>query len=429
MIRLLRRRFIWGAMTAFSILLILMIGGMVVISYFILERDSDRFLSMMLDDAAGYSQPAFPAMFGYEPRERMFPAGFYDIATDASGEIVSVQSRGIVEDAEISVQTYVAEILRTAGDSGKVGAYKYRVYRDADGSARMILLDNAIALQGLYNMLRGALAVGAVCWALLFLILQPVASKVARSYRRNVEQQKRFITNASHEIKTPVAIMLANLDALELHEGESRWSANIRAQVERMSDLLRQLLMLARMDEQQLHVREERLDLAAMVRGALAAYQERMEARRLSLISDLPETLSLRGNREALGQLLVALLDNAAQYANECGRVSVSLHAGHGRARLCVENTVDQLPHCEPEALFERFYRGDVAHSQSSGGCGIGLSAAQSIAQMHRGRIQAAYLQENVVRISCELPLGNRGLPFRGLCRRSIIHGKSAERR
>lgn len=102
-----------------------------------------------------------------------------------------------------------------------------------------------------------------------------------------------------------------------------------------MSDLLRQLLMLARMDEQQLHVREERLDLAAMVRGALAAYQERMEARRLSLISDLPETLSLRGNREALGQLLVALLDNAAQYANECGRISVSLHAGHG-GHACV---------------------------------------------------------------------------------------------
>lgn len=160
MIRMLRRRFIWGAMGAFSILLVLVIGGMIVASYMMLERDSERFLSMMLDNRNGYTQPASPAMFGYEPGERMFPAGFYDIATDATGEIVSVQSRGIVEDAGVSVQNCVAEILRTTGDSGKVGAYKYRVRRNADGSARMILLDNAIALQGLYNMLRGALAVG-----------------------------------------------------------------------------------------------------------------------------------------------------------------------------------------------------------------------------------------------------------------------------
>ena len=134
MIRMLRRRFIWGAMGAFSILLVLVIGGMIVASYVMLERDSERFLSMMLDNRNGYTQPASPAMFGYEPGERMFPAGFYDIATDATGEIVSVQSRGIVEDAEVSVQNCVAEILRTTGDSGKVGAYKYRVRRNADGS-------------------------------------------------------------------------------------------------------------------------------------------------------------------------------------------------------------------------------------------------------------------------------------------------------
>lgn len=406
MIRMLRRRFIWGAMGAFSILLVLVIGGMIVASYMMLERDSERFLSMMLDNVNGYTQPASPAMFGYEPGERMFPAGFYDIATDATGEIVSVQSRGIVEDAGVSVQNCVAEILRTTGDSGKVGAYKYRVQRNADGSARMILLDNAIALQGLYNMLRGALAVGAVCWILLFCILQPVASKVARSYGRNVERQKQFITNASHEMKTPVAIILANLDALELHGGESRWSANIRAQVGRMSGMLRQLLMMARMDERQLRAQEEQLDFAAVLQNLLTTYDERLEARGLSLVTQVPPSLLLRGNREALEQLLVVLLDNAMQYTNRGGRISIALQSIRGQARLAVENTVDALPDCEPDALFERFYRGDAAHSQSSGGCGIGLSAAQSIVQMHGGHIHASYPQQDVLRIQCELPQG-----------------------
>lgn len=336
----------------------------------------------------------------------MFPAGFYDIATDATGEIVSVQSRGIVEDAGVSVQNCVAEILRTTGDSGKVGAYKYRVQRNADGSARMILLDNAIALQGLYNMLRGALAVGAVCWILLFCILQPVASKVARSYGRNVERQKQFITNASHEMKTPVAIILANLDALELHGGESRWSANIRAQVGRMSGMLRQLLMMARMDERQLRAQEEQLDFAAVLQNILTTYDERLEARGLSLVTQVPPSLLLRGNREALEQLLVVLLDNAMQYTNRGGRISITLQSIRGQARLAVENTVDALPDCEPDALFERFYRGDAAHSQSSGGCGIGLSAAQSIVQMHGGHIHASYPQQDVLRIQCELPQG-----------------------
>lgn len=419
MIRMLRRRFIWGAMGAFSILLILVIGGMIATSYMMLERDADRFLTMMLDNATGYSQPASPAMFGYEPGERMFPAGFYDIATDTTGEIVSVQSRGIVEDAGVSVQNCVAEILRTAGDSGKVGAYKYRVLRSEDGTARMILLDNAIALQGLYNTLRGALAVGAVCWVLLLLILQPVATKVARSYAKNVELQKQFITNASHEIKTPVAIILANLDALELHGGESRWSTNIRAQVGRMSDMLRQLLMLARMDEAQLHMQEERVDFAAIVLNILHTYDEQLEARSLSLVTQVPPTLPVRGNREALEQLLVVLLDNAVQYANPNGRISVDLQAARGRVRLAVENTVETLPACEPDALFERFYRGDAAHSQSSGGCGIGLSAARSIVQMHGGRIHGSYPQQNVLRIVCEFLQGSRTLRGRRWARRA----------
>ena len=332
-----------------------------------LERDSDVFLSMMLDNRNGYTQPASPAMFGYEPVRTHVSCRLlrYSDGCHRGDRIRTVP--GIVEDAGVSVQNCVAEILRTTGDSGKVGAYKYRVQRNVDGSARMILLDNAIALQGLYNMLRGALAVGAVCWILLFCILQPVASKVARSYGRNVERQKQFITNASHEMKTPVAIILANLDALELHGGESRWSANIRAQVGRMSGMLRQLLMMARMDERQLRAQEEQLDFATLLQNLLTTYDERLEARGLSLVTQVPPSLLLRGNREALEQLLVVLLDNAMQYTNRGGRISIALQSIRGQARLAVENTVDALPDCEPDALFERFYRGDAAHSQSSG--------------------------------------------------------------
>ena len=111
MIRMLRRRIIGGAMAAFSILLALVMGGMIVYSYTALERDSDRFMANMLEGTPGYMQPASPAIFGYELGERMFPAGFYDITTDASGEIVSVTSRGILEDADIAVQTYAAQVL------------------------------------------------------------------------------------------------------------------------------------------------------------------------------------------------------------------------------------------------------------------------------------------------------------------------------
>ena len=109
----------------------------------------------------------------------------------------------------------------------------------------------------------------------------------------------------------------------------------------------------------------------------------------------------------------MVLLDNAVQYANAGGRLTVRLQQCRGRARLILENTVERLPDCEPDALFERFYRGDAAHTQSSGGCGVGLSAAKSIVQMHGGRIQASYPQPDALRILCELPLGGRGRRLR----------------
>jgi len=147
------------------------------------------------------------------------------------------------------------------------------------------------------------------------------------------------------------------------------------------------------------------LELTAMVKAELETYAPILAERSLRLHCDLHKEVHLKGNQEYLQQMIHMLLDNAVQYTNEGGEIRISMEQKRRRVWLLFENTVENLPDCLPENLFDRFYRGNSAHTQSSGGCGIGLSAARAIAEMHRGSISAEYFEDNMICFAVELSL------------------------
>ena len=403
-----QNRFILGAMLAFLILMIVTITGIWLFSYRQMERDTNTFIQDMLNldtnSQHSFFQPAPPPMFGYTPDQRRYPSGFYDILMNEDGSIQSIQQHGIVEEAGINVQQVVQQAVSEKTVGGKIGSYKYSIAFREDGTARIILLDISIQLQALYNMLKSALMVGAALTVVLLLILLPVSSRVAKAFMRNAEKQKRFITDAGHDLKTPIAIMRSNLDVMELTQGKSKWSDNIRSQANRLEHLVGQLLMMARLEESEIGDPTVCFDFSELLREQWQAYATRFEQKHAAADIQIPDNITMRGRKEYIQQLTDLLLDNAAQYMDDHGRFFLSASSERKTVRVRIQNTVEQLPAQQPDELTERFARGDTARNQKSGGSGIGLSAAKRITEMHRGRLEVSYPDSHAFCVTVELP-------------------------
>ena len=413
MIRTLRRRFILGAMLALAILLLLLNCGVIVSSYLRLEsgwsQTLERLMSQPLEPGGRLEAPRADAprdrlwLFGYEIPARGARETYYLVRVDADGGM-DVESRGIAEPDEAAVAEAVGEILASGAERGKAGMFKFALRRAEDGGALVALLDNSTPLQSLLGMLRSMLVADLLGLLGMFVILLPLSKRMVRSYARNIEMQKQFITNAGHEIKTPVAIISSNVDAMELIQGENKWSRNIRSQVERLNGLLRDLMELARLDEFRAERRWTQIDLSAMVSEEIEGERERCAQRKLRLRSEIAGNICVRGDERDVRRMVHALVDNAVLYADAGGWIELRLERAGRRARLTLRNSVEELPPCPPEQLFERFYRGDSARTQGTAGCGVGLSAAQSIVEAHRGRISMLYEDAHAVRVSVDLP-------------------------
>ena len=213
-----------------------------------------------------------------------------------------------------------------------------------------------------------------------------LSKKAILPIAENIERQKQFVTDAGHELKTPIAVILANTDALELHTGTSKWSANIRDQAERMSDLTKNLLTLARADEAGKVGSESEFSLSDLVKSSTELFFEAMETRSLMLESDIDSGVCIKRDKNACERIISILLDNAMRYAKRDSRVRLVLNG----AKLIVENECDTLPTVPPEKLFDRFYREDKVRSGGSG-YGIGLSAARALAEGMGCTITAEY--------------------------------------
>ena len=406
-----RNRIMLSAMLSFLIILVLTVGAIWFISYQAMERSTDSFIDSRLEpreenEGEGgrrFMQDAPPAMFGYNPGRRNMPSGFYEITFTPEGELDQINRRGIAEDADISVQEYVMDAVKKNVEKGKVGSYKFGIRRNEDGSGTIILVDNSIQLHMLFDMLKNAGMVGIGIFLLLIIVLFPVSGRMAEVFVRNVEEQRRFITDAGHDLKTPVAIARANLDVLELREGKNKWSDNIRAQVDRMEHLVQDLIMMARLDEEKNEETLEEIDLTALTEAIWQEYQPSLRQKQIAGETELEKTVPVRGSESLVRRLVCLLMDNAVQYTPEGGTIRLEVKPEKKKNRIVLANSVTSLPTEKPEKLTQRFVRGDSARTQKSGGSGIGLAAAKRIAEKHHGRLAVSYPDDRTFRVTVEI--------------------------
>ena len=407
--RTLRRKFTVTAMIAVTVLLLVLLGAINGVNAWTSRAEIERQLDALSDTRQGFEpqggrEPDFDPARHWDGRDRMtlgpspaaqtlFTARWYLVWADENGEITAVDSSHI----EYGSEEEATELFAAAKgrSEGGAGAFRFRTVTLPEGGTLTVLLYTAQTRQSVLRVAALSLLAGLAAWGLMLLLVTFLSKKAIEPVARSMEKQKRFVTDAGHELKTPLAIILANTEAMELRQGESKYSRNIREQVQRLSGLTQNLLTLARADEGGA-LQIEELDLSALAAESLRPFREPAELRRLTLSEELASDIRVTADRRQLGQLLSILLDNAVKYTPEGGAVSLRTRREGGKAVLEVRNTVaDQsIP---PERFFDRFYRADEARTQKSGGYGIGLSAARAIAEAHKGSLGAAYEGDGIV--------------------------------
>ncbi len=224
-------------------------------------------------------------------------------------------------------------------------------------------------------------------------ILQPV--------QESYEKQKQFITDASHEIKTPLAIIRADAEVLELEQGESEWTESIKNQIGRLTSLTESLIFLSRMEEQ--HVDWKRCSLSDAVSDTIEACHSLAAANDKIILEAIEPNIFIWGEERLLRQLVYILVENAVKYSDPCGKIEISLRKLGKKLILEVKNPAKSVKESDLNHLFDRFYRADASRNSKTGGHGIGLSVAKAIADTHGGTIAASKVGEGTIKIEVNL--------------------------
>lgn len=403
MTKTLKRRFIIFAMAAVTCLLAFIVLAINGLNRMMLERRSDMVLKTLVDADGAFNKMDFdrpPPFFPPLDMDRMRASRFFIVRSDAEGNILDVNIHQISAIDRKTAKSYALKVMNTDNASGRVDGYKFAVKQMESGKL-MFFMDTSEQSESFRMVLFASTAIAVLCWVILLIIVILLSGKVIRPVLAGMEKQKQFITNAGHEMKTPLAIIQSNNDTMALIHGENKYNVHIRNQTRRLNVLMSNLLTLAKLDEE-IPLPKETLNISDAAKELLPVYEEEARTRNLQFDVHIEPDVIMQANRDSFRQLLTILLDNALKYTPDNGYVRLSLAKDGRRIRIIEENTCDPSLEPDPEKLFERFYRGDAARTQenSSSGYGIGLSAARAICENSGGQLTAEYSSAESIRFT-----------------------------
>lgn len=401
MLKKMQRRFVLAAMAAFGAVMVVLLVGINVAYYFQATSVQDDMVRNLLEYERGaFGKPEAPRLpaddrfVGSEPPfhmpgnpEAAFTTRFFAVHCDEEGNVRFVSREFISSVDEETAGDYAEAVLRKGQERGYYGDYRYLVDRDRAG-ATVLFLNASNTLQNIKTLFIVSSAIGIISLMLVFLLILLFSGYAIRPYARNIERQKRFITDAGHELKTPITSIATSADIASMeHEGDE-WIENIQKQTARLSKLVSDLVALSRLDEEMPFPEKSDFSLSEAAWETAEPFAVLAKAEGKDYSQNVEENLTLHGDRNAIQRMLSILLDNAVKYSGERGEIRLDIYRRRGKICMEVWNTcrLPEIP--DLERLFDRFYRVDESRSIRTGGTGIGLSMAQAIAESHGGKIE-----------------------------------------
>ena len=325
---------------------------------------------------------------------------FYSVAFGEDGAVLAADNGEKDVYTEDELIEIARKILDGSAESGRHGSLTYTVSRRPNYTL-VAFIDSTVSESGLSTLLRNVLIVGGAAMIVMFFVSLYLSRRIIRPLEENDRKQKQFISDASHELKTPVAVIETSAEMLGRQIGENEWLANIRYENERMGGLIRQLLDLSRAENAE--TPREPVDFSRAVTGEALALEMLAFDQGKTFRSDIEEGVLLTGSKTQLTQLISVLLDNAIRHATG-SEIDISLKRQGHAAVLTVVNDGDAIPLDKREHLFDRFYRVDEARAGEGQHYGLGLSIAKAIVEKHGGSIRVS-CQDGKVRFTVALPI------------------------
>ena len=320
--------------------------------------------------------------------ETPFETRYFTVTVDENGEVTDCDLDRIAAVDEETAEEYTQTAQQKNKTTGFQGIYRYRVTETEDG-AKYVFLDCRREISNFRTVLVTTISVSLLGLAAVFVLVVIFSRMVFRPVEESIQKQKRFITDASHELKTPLTIIDANTEVMEMESGESQWTKSTRKQIQRLSGLVQQLVTLSRLDEEKGLEEKCEFNLSEAVSECVQPYESLAQTCEKNLTLNIEEDITYTGDERSIRQLAGILMDNAVKYSSENGNITLTLKKKGKKIFLEVYNDADDLPQGKLDVLFERFYRLDSSRNSGTGGSGIGLSVAKAIVQAHKGKITA----------------------------------------
>ena len=405
MFKSLRRKFITTAVGSVAVVIAILAIALNFINYYKLEERID---TTLLD--ASKSQ-ALIKIFVEDGDDLIITKnsssttdynGFSIAKVDDYGRIIKTYRDDTLIPDQDALQSKVIEALKEGKTSGFIGSYRFLKAETNVGNL-ILFLNCQRELDSQHSFEKNSLLISIGVIASVFVLIVLVSKRVIAPIQETYIKQKQFITGASHELKTPLAIISSNADVLEMMNGDSKWTQNIHNQVDRLTSLVNSLVVFSRMEEKDT-VERTRFDLTNALESRIEDFNELANFQKKNIVTDIDSDLYYFGEEASIVQLMDILLENAIKYAPEDSGISVSLKKNRKYAILKVSNKAT-VQKGDLGKVFDRFYRLDESRNSAIKGYGIGLSMAQLIAEKHKETIRAYAPEDGIFKIEVRFTL------------------------
>ena len=334
--------------------------------------------------------------------EVKFESRYFVVSFDSDGNVASIDTKHIFAISEEDSIKIAKQIYKGSSDRGFYRNYRYAKI-SLNGYNAVMCLDVYNGLSSANYFLLVSLSASFIGWITVIIIVLAFSKRIIAPVSKSYERQKRFISDAGHEIKTPLAIIEADIGVMEINEGENEWLDDIKTQVRRLARLTNDLIHLSKLDEGKDSLKFIDFSVTDLAKETVTSFTGLATVNNKKLEANIQPNLTLNGDTESIRELLTILLDNAIKYSTGDGNINLEVKKKNGHIVIEASNSAKNLTKENAEHLFDRFYRADESRNSETGGHGIGLSMAKAIVEAHKGKISDEVTDDGELKIKAVL--------------------------